>query len=183
MLILLAFLSSEPSESGIWNTEDHLPIEDNRYLLSKNIFNNIDRVYSSPSILCTVMIETLIKQGNNVSYLEGLRDRSLGSLSGRDYKETMKEFPRRKWLEWQRSYWVSPPEGESFFDLSDRIKRVLLSNILPIGLTETVLIIAAPNVLRVIIGYLNNIEEAQIPHIPIEKGIPYVINGEISSIA
>ena len=116
---------------------------------------------------------------DNPITLDELTDRSMGSLTNRAYRETMEEFPRRNWLVWQRSFWSAPPDGESLFDISDRILGAFIHKILPIPSAEDVLIVCAPNVMRVLIGYLTHAEEIEIPKLTIEALVPYVINGDV----
>lgn len=108
-----------------------------------------------------------------------LTDRSMGTLTGRVYRATMAEFPRRNWLAWHRSYWTAPPEGQSFFDISDRVLTFFRTKILPIAAHDRVAIIAAPDVLRIIIGHCSKTEEAEVPKIRIEPCIPHVVNGDL----
>jgi 2,3-bisphosphoglycerate-dependent phosphoglycerate mutase len=102
--------------------------------------------------------------------------RSMGTLTGRPYRETMQEFPRRNWLAWQRSYFIAPPDGESFFDISERVLTAFRTKILPIEESTNVIIIAAPDVLRILIGHLSNYDETSIPKVVIESVIPYLIH-------
>ena len=137
-----------------------------------------DRAYVAPAAHIQEFAKiVLVKYEYEV--LPELSDRSMGTLTGRGYRETMAEFPRRNWLAWHRSYWVAPPEGESFFDISERVLTALRTKIKPVADGEYVAVIAAPDVLRVLIGYLSKTDETDVPKIRIEPCVPHVVNGNL----
>lgn len=117
---------------------------------------------------------------NEFSICDAFVDRSMGTLTGRSYRETLAEFPRRNWLAWQRSYWIAPPEGESLFDISDRVLTAFRTQIMPIKSEDTVAIVAPANIIRLIIGFLTKLDEEQVPGIDIQPNVPYVVNGDIN---
>jgi broad specificity phosphatase PhoE len=137
-----------------------------------------DRVYTSPVNHMLEFCSIILPETTPIQ-LPNLIDRSMGTLTGRTYRETMAEFPRRIWLAWQRSYWSAPPDGESLFDISDRVITTFRTQILPIEAHKTVLLIVAPDVMRLIIGYLVKMEEIEIPRISVEPLVPYVVNGTV----
>lgn len=134
-----------------------------------------DRAYASPGTYVAEFASIALT--TNPVILDEFVDRSMGTLTGRSYRETLAEFPRRNWLAWQRSYWSAPPEGESLFDISERVMTAFRTKILPVELTETVAIIAPADVLRILIGNISNKPEGDIPKISIEPAIPYIIRG------
>jgi broad specificity phosphatase PhoE len=103
----------------------------------------------------------------------------MGSLTGRHYRETMAEFPRRNWLGWQRSYWIAPPAGESLFDISDRVLTAFRLKVLPIAAHENVIVVCASDILRILVGYVTKTDESDIPKFDVQPAVPYVIRGEL----
>ena len=181
MLVLLAQPQTELEEQARWlGTLDSFLSERGRYAAidfsRHDMWIKPDRVYLAPAAQHVELAKIL---SLDFIPLPELSDRSMGSLSGRPYRETMAEFPRRNWLVWQRSYWTAPPEGESLFDISDRVLRAFTTKILPITAGETVLIICSANIIRLIIGYLRHLEEDEIPKIAVEGLVPYVINSAL----
>jgi 2,3-bisphosphoglycerate-dependent phosphoglycerate mutase len=136
------------------------------------------RIYASPASHVGEFLRILTPDSAVESVIE-FTDRSMGSLMGRSYRETLGEFPRRNWLAWQRSFWVAPPDGESFFDISERVLTAFRTRVLPVRADETVMIVAPDDVLRLIIGYVTKVEEEGVPKIKIESMVPYVINGSV----
>src|SRR5258708_29935353 len=134
-----------------------------------------NRVYTSPAEQMLEFCEVILPETKPIKLPE-LADRSMGNLQGRGYRETMNEFPRRNWLAWQRSYWTAPPDGESLFDISDRVITAFRIKILPVEAGETVLLIVAPDVIRLLVGFLQKMEEIEIPRISVEPIVPYVVN-------
>jgi broad specificity phosphatase PhoE len=103
----------------------------------------------------------------------------MGTLTGRSYRETLAEFPRRNWLAWQRQFWIAPPGGESMFDISERVLTAFRTKVLPIPAAETVVILCAPDIIRLVVGYLTHVEEEEVMKLKVEPVVPYVINGDI----
>ncbi len=188
MLVLLTSPETEAAEKTIWigNTDTKLSetgrnqaVEFAQYDLWF-VPHRIFSAYTAHMIeLTTIILAAVSDKDIDVTLLPELADRSMGSLTGRAYRETMMEFPRRNWLAWRRSYWSPPPDGESLFDISDRILTAFRTKILPIPATENVLIICAPDVIRLIIGHLTHIEEPEVSKIVVEALVPYCINGKL----
>ncbi len=186
MLILLTPPETEAAEKTLWigNTDSKLSkkghteaVEFARY----DLWFVPHRVFSAPTEHM-VELTSILLPFTETTLLPALIDRSMGSLTGRPYRETMVEFPRRNWLAWQRSYWTPAPEGESLFDISDRILTTFRTKILPIPSAECVLVVCAPDVLRLIIGFLTHVEEPEISKIPVEAMVPYCINGDLTRL-
>lgn len=180
MLILVAPSETELEEKTIWlgNLNSRLSQlgremtkEFDKHINPQRIFiPSAEHIGELAAILFPFGAPTIVEEFN---------DRSMGTLTGRTYRETMTEFPRRNWLAWQRSFWKAPPDGESLFDISDRVLTAFRTKVMPIPSQEDVLIICAPDIIRILIGFLTKAEEVEIPKISIEPLIPYVVNGEI----
>lgn len=183
MLILLSPPETEADKNTLWlGTSSSKLSERGRDNASdfarRDMWIKPDRVYCAPAEHLIELISFLLPNVKPI-VLNELLDRSMGSLTNRSYRETMMEFPRRNWLAWQRSYWTAPPDGESLFDISDRVLTAFRTKILPVPSRETVLVVCAPDVMRLLIGSLTHREEAEIPQIIVEELIPYVINGDV----
>jgi broad specificity phosphatase PhoE len=182
MLVLLSPPETEAEKDNLWigNSSTKLSQrgrEAAAEFAKRNLWINPKHVYCANDHL--VEFITYLLPETKPTILTELIDRSMGSLTGRSYRETMMEFPRRNWLAWQRSYWTAPPGGESLFDISDRVLTAFRVKILPIPSKETVLVVCAPDVMRLLIGFLTHKEEAEIPQITVEALIPYVVNGDL----
>lgn len=135
---------------------------------------NINRLYIAPQYQFKELANLAFPNIVAESIIE-FNNRDMGSLTGMLYKEAMQEFPRRNWLAWERSFWIAPPDGESLFDISDRVLSGFCNKILPISAHEVTWIIAPVDVLKIIIGFVTHANEDQIPSIGIEPMIPHTL--------
>ena len=185
MLVLISPPSTELEEKKIWLGNANSPLSESGRQMAEEFYYY--DAWIKPNRLYISSAEHIVEFSNIVFpdfpaiVLPELDDRSMGSLTGRPYKETMDEFPRRNWLSWQRSYWTASPDGESLFDISDRVLTAFRSKILPIEDNETVIVICAKDVMRLLIGFVTRTEETEIPKISVEVSIPYIINGSVVS--
>jgi broad specificity phosphatase PhoE len=181
MLILIAPSGTIHEAADIWigTLDSKLSPEGQRDAENLAYYDRVvaDRIFIAPT--AHIAEFTNIVAFPPAEVLLELTDRSMGTLTGRNYRETMMEFPRRNWLAWHRSYWVAPPEGQSFFDISDRVLTVFRTRILPIKSSEHVAIVAAQDVLRILIGYLTKTDEVEVPKISVEPCVPHIINGDL----
>ena len=183
VLIFIAPPETELEEKRIWvgNTDSKLSkagYESAVDFARHDMWLKPTRIYCPPASHILEFVSILLPF-STPTIVEEFTDRSMGSLTGRDYRETMAEFPRRNWLGWQRSFWIAPPNGESLFDISDRVITAFRVKILPVSSSETVLIVCAPDVMRILLGFLTHTEEPEVPKLTIEPVIPYVVNGHI----
>lgn len=184
MLILITPPENELEEQDIWvgNAESILSKKghDSATEFARNdMWISPNRVYMPPAKHMVEFCSIILPNFCEPTQLPELASRSMGSIQGRGYRETMNEFPRRNWLAWQRSYWSAAPDGESLFDISDRVITAFRVKILPVESRESVLLVVAPDVMRLLIAYLQKMEEIEIPKISVESMIPYVVNGSI----
>jgi broad specificity phosphatase PhoE len=183
MLILMSYSKTQHELDEIWTGTLNTELSPVGVGEAKDFAHwdgaDVDRAFVAPAAHIQEFAKIVLVRGE-YEVVSELADRSMGNLTGRGYRETMVDFPRRNWLAWHRSYWSSPPEGESFFDITDRVLTALRTKILPIESAHRVAIVAAPDVLRILIGYLTKTDEADVPKIRIEPCVPHVINGDIS---
>jgi 2,3-bisphosphoglycerate-dependent phosphoglycerate mutase len=183
VLIFLAPPETELEEKKIWlgNTSSVLSKAGREAAIDfarNDMWMKPSRVFGAPAEHI-IEFSSIILPFFTPTIVEEFTDRSMGSLTGRGYRETMLEFPRRNWLAWQRSFWNAPPQGESLFDISDRVITAFQVKVLPISITETVLIICAPDIMRILLGFLTKTEETELHKMNIEPIVPYVVNGII----
>lgn len=182
MLVLLCHPETQMQAETLWlSTLDSVLSEAGRTEAETLAgYNRVvsERAYVGPADHVREFAKIILH--NNFETVEEFADRSMGTLTGRSYRDTLAEFPRRNWLAWQRSYWSAPPEGESLFDISDRVLTAFRTRILPVRSTETVAIICAADVMRILIGYLSRTEEIEVPKIKIEPAVPYTIQGDLN---
>lgn len=107
-----------------------------------------------------------------------LRERSGGYTEGKKYIQLKKELPPRKYKLWQRDYFESPPGGESLHDVSERVIPWFKEFVIPrISRNEDILVVTHSGVIRVIFGYLKQIEEPEVMKLTIEHAMPYFFYG------
>lgn len=183
MLILIAPPETEHDLTETWtgNTDTALSEAGRGAAENLRYFDSIDvdRAFVAPQAH-HVEFAKIVLTRREYEAMPEMSDRSMGTLTGRTHRETMGEFPRRNWLAWHRSYWTAPPAGESFFDISERIRTALQTKIMPIGQNDRVAIIAAPDVLRLIVAYINKTDEIDVPKIRIEPCVAHVLNGDLA---
>ncbi|AJT42596.1 phosphoglyceromutase [Psychromicrobium lacuslunae] len=126
-----------------------------------------------------------------------LNERHYGALQGKDKAQTLAEFGEAQFMEWRRSYDVSPPPladdseysqvgDPRYADLGDSIPRTeclkdVLERLLPywesdisvdLRAGKRVLIAAHGNSLRSLVKHLDGISDADIAGLNIPTGIP-----------
>lgn len=139
-------------------------------------------IYTSPLLRALDLTRAVVgrqKFGSAYTMVPELVERSGGSAEGKKYSQLKKELPPRKYKIWQREFFEAPPDGgESLHDVSERVLPWFKENVIPrISRNENVLVVAHSGVIRVIFGYLKQIEEAEIMKLPIEYAMPYFFYG------
>lgn len=181
MLVIICHSETELEAGTIWQGTQSSCLSTNGREIAEELaqYNRVvaNRAYAGPSEH-TIEFAKIILDREFVVVPEFV-DRSMGSLTGRTYRETMIEFPRRNWLAWQRSYWSAPPDGESLFDISDRVLSAFRSKVLPVAANEVVAVVCSRDIVRLLLGFLGKIEEVDLPHFVVQPGIPYVINDDL----
>lgn len=183
MLLLISPSQTEAERDNLWlGNQDSKLSEDGRAAATEFAKHagwiKPARLYTSPAAHVREFAETVLPAAERQSMLD-FADRSMGTLTGRSYRETLAEFPRRNWLAWQRQFWIAPPGGESMFDISERVLTAFRTKVLPIPAAETVVILCAPDIIRLVVGYLTHVEEEEVMKLKVEPVVPYVINGDI----
>ena len=106
-----------------------------------------------------------------------LNERSYGLIDGLTLSEARSKFPPKKYKQWDRDYFEAPPMGESYSDVSDRLIPFYTARILPwLKSGNTVCVVCHATVMRVLIGYLNHLDEAEVMNMNIENAIPYELS-------
>jgi len=150
---------------------------------------NFDHAFCSTTSLSMRTCKLILSANHNWApgrapkYLGDFYPRCLGNLGGRTYRETMEEFPRRKWLEWDRDYFKAPPGGESLASVDARVEPAWETLILPNSYGfENALVVADETVIRVLMGRLNHVEERDVPALRVEVGVPYFFYPERADV-
>lgn len=111
---------------------------------------------------------------------EELRERSGGLLEGMTYQDIRKQFAPKYYKLWQRDYFEAPPQGESFKDVEDRVIPFFREYVVPlVNEGKNVWLCSHTIPMKVLIGYIKGMEEADIMKLPIENAMPYVLYGNI----
>lgn len=104
---------------------------------------------------------------------EALNERMYGDLQGMNKDEMRAKFGAEQVHIWRRSYNVSPPNGESLKDTSDRVMPYFNKMIEPeLKAEKNVLIVAHGNSLRALVKHLEGLSGDEIVKIEIPTGIP-----------
>ncbi len=104
-----------------------------------------------------------------------LNERYYGKLQGMNKQLARKEFGEAIVFAWRRSFEVAPPGGESLKDVYKRILPYYKKNILKaLRQKKEVLLVAHGNSLRALIKYLEDISDADIPHLELVTGKPII---------
>jgi|ERR1044071_681970 2,3-bisphosphoglycerate-dependent phosphoglycerate mutase len=178
MLTLICHPETELQEQKLWQGTLDSQLSANGLQIAHELEPiAAERAYVAPSSHVLQFAKIILK--NEFTVIPQFADRSMGNLTGREYRQTLNEFPRRNWLAWHRSYWTAPPDGESLFDISDRVLTTFRTQVAPVLATEKVAIVCAADVLRMLIGYITKQDETELMKIEIQSAIPYVVNGEI----
>jgi 2,3-bisphosphoglycerate-dependent phosphoglycerate mutase len=176
MLVLVRHGESVGNRDHIWCGSSESPLSDTGIIQAKETGQELrdidfDRVFASPLSraydTCRYIIAANSRMENTPIHVRReLIERSDGILEGKPYQETINLLPRRKWLEWERNYYVAPPGGESLAQVSDRVVPFLRDEVYP-------LLAAGQNVL---IGYINGMEEGEVCSLSVEHALPYQFN-------
>lgn len=101
---------------------------------------------------------------------EKLNERYYGELQGENKETAMKKHGEETVHLWRRSYYISPPGGESLKEVFKRAVPFYKKYIEPdLKKEENVLIVASHNSLRAMVKYIENISDEKI----IDLEIPY----------
>jgi len=187
MLVLVRHGETVGNRDMIWSGSSETPLTEQGVQQAIEVGRELtditfDRVYSSPLSraleTCNYILAARpIYVGKPIHIRNEFIERSYGVLEGRDYKTTMAEFPRRKWLEWERDYLIAPPGGESLSQVEERMSGILKAEVFPLMRAgKAVLIVAHTNVIKTIIGLCKGLDEDETCQLTIEHAIPYVIN-------
>jgi len=152
---LLVILSHQ-KKTGIFQHED-----DSGY-------NNVDK---AP--------EEFVRETFPVFMSDKLNERSYGELQGIDKNIASELFGAEKVYQWRRGFQDRPPMGESLEDVYGRVIPYFEEYIHPrIARGEKVLLVAHGNTLRVMIKFLEHIDDDQIPFVDLPTGHPLVYSCE-----
>lgn len=104
-----------------------------------------------------------------------IKERNYGALTGKNKWKIKEEYGEEQFMLWRRSWDHPVPEGESLKDVHARVIPYYKQYILPDLLAgKHVLVAAHGNSLRALVKHLDNISDADIPHLEIATGEVYV---------
>lgn len=116
-----------------------------------------DKVYQTPAWASQHTLR-IIRPPGVAAFVEALDEPNRGLYEGQTYASLKKLLPPKEYRLWDRDYFCSPPEGESMADLSERV----LNWYRQADFSGNVLIVVGPSVMKVLLGYLKNLDEAEI---------------------
>lgn len=116
---------------------------------------------------------------DNVIITNALDERRGGALEGKLWEEIRQELPPKRYKLWERDWFRTPPSGESYQDVEDRIQTWAKSTLWPaLDLNQTILVIRHETPLKVLMGLIQGIEPDETMAFHVEPAIPYVWNGK-----
>lgn len=104
-----------------------------------------------------------------------LNERYYGKLQGLNKHSASEIFGKEQVFSWRRGYKITPPGGESLYDVYKRSVPYFKKNILSeLEKGKNVLVCAHGNSLRAIIKYIEHIGDEEIPFLELATGKPEV---------
>jgi broad specificity phosphatase PhoE len=134
--------------------------------------NKVQQVYSSPETRA-IETATIIANGLQMSWsvLQGLRERNWGMWEGKPWEEIKAVLDP---MSLEERYLFTPPDGESWKQLDERLKTAIDSIIA--GSEEAVAIVTHEGALRALVTLLNNAPKETSFHLHFDNGSVTVID-------
>jgi 2,3-bisphosphoglycerate-dependent phosphoglycerate mutase len=122
-----------------------------------------------------LVLEQISQSDIPVAESAALNERCYGSLQGLNKKDVEDSYGVSQVETWRRSYWGTPPGGESLETVVKRVAPYYISAIVPnLAMEKNVLVVAHGNSLRALIMYLEEMDDAEIAKVNIATGVPRV---------
>lgn len=184
MLIMLPVGETEEKKNGVFVGRGQYSLNEegkNQIISAAETFDGyiFNFIYLSDDKTAKETLDIFLQESSQekseINFNEILRERSGGDYEGEKYLKLKKDLSPRDYKIWERDPNKSPPNGESFLDVKNRIKEWFEKEIQPkIKNNETVLLISHPDVIRVIISILRGEPLDNIMRFPIENGLPII---------
>lgn len=155
----ICYGQTEVETSSTFESEAHK-------ILKKLQHENFRAVYSSPLTRCKKLAE-IIAGSMPVQIDPRLKELNFGDWEMLDWKQISQTETAQQWF----SNWtdVPCPEGESYFELIDRVKD-FLSNLQNKHPQENILIVTHSGVIRAFISLLNRVDPKKVFDVKIDFG-------------
>ncbi len=106
-----------------------------------------------------------------ITYTHALNERDYGDLVGKTHVEVIKEFGKKQYEGWHRSWDIRPPHGESLKDTHTRVMNYFNEQILPeLNKGKNVLVVSSGNGLRALRKEIDDITDSAIAYLEIPTG-------------
>lgn len=103
-----------------------------------------------------------------------LNERSFGLIDGLTLGEARGKFPPKKYKVWERDLFEAPPMGESLSDVMDRMVTFYKLRVFPLlKKGKRVCLVGHPIGVKMLLGWLNRLDEQELLEMQIEPVIPY----------
>ena len=141
---------------------------------------NFDYVFTSDlkrtKDTCSI-IKSILKQNFMIKSSPALKERNYGELTGQNREQLKNLFTPEQVAIWRRSYFETPPNGESLNDVKNRCGSYFDKNILPLlNQNKNILIISHSNTLRSLFVHLNIIDKKSIELFEISNCEPIFVD-------
>lgn len=145
----------------------------------KNI--NFEYIFTSDlerAIETSCIIQKELNQNSIIKYSYALKEKDYGVLSGESIKDLEKVYGSDQVKKWRKSYWITPPNGESLNDVKCRFGSYFDNHIKPLLYrNHNILIVSHSSALKALLVHLRiknekTVETFDIPNCkPIEIDI------------
>ncbi len=138
----------------------------------KVVSSDLQRAVETRNIICKEI-------GYNKEFMQScmLKERNYGILQQKNIDNIINTFGEKKFFEWRKSYYGCPPEGESLYQVKQRVGDYYDSNILSLLKSEqNVLVVSHSNALRALCVHIGLQTESSIEHFEINNCEPIQID-------
>ncbi len=138
----------------------------------KVVSSDLQRAVETRNIICKEI-------GYNKEFMQScmLKERNYGILQQKNIDNIINTFGEKKFFEWRKSYYGCPPEGESLYQVKQRVGDYYDSNILSLLKSEqNVLVVSHSNALRALCVHIGIQTESSIEHFEINNCEPIQID-------
>jgi len=179
-LFLLRHLQSQWNLENRFTGQTDIPLSEEGVESAKEVAKKfadlkIDKVYVSSLIRnrksAFLILENLNQKEIPVIIDKALDERNYGKLQGLNKDEVRAKYGKEQVKLWQKSWDVSPPEGESLKDVYNRVVSFYQEYIeKDLKQGKNILVVTSHNSLRALIKYIEKISDQEIINLDIKTG-------------
>ena len=129
-------------------------------------------------IMAELKCENIILESN-----KALNEKNFGLLEGKNKDEMRLKYGDDKIEMWRKSFYATPPGGESLRDITPRVQTFYKKRIIPLLKSgKNVLLVGHSNSLKAIIMYVEKLDGEGIYNVMLKNAAPlvYELDGELN---